>query len=136
LDEAGTELGSGHLSVVDNQINAATATIRIRAIFDNEDDRLWPGQFVNVRVQVGLRQDAITIPVTAVVHGPDGTYAFVIGDDKHVIKRPVTVGYSNTVLAVVDAGIQPGETVITDGQYRVEAGALVDVTPGAVPAVK
>jgi multidrug efflux system membrane fusion protein len=134
LDDAGKELGSGRLSVVDNQINGATSTIRIRAVFDNADDRLWPGQFVNVRVQVELRRSVVTIPATAVVRGPDGTYAFVISDDKHVIKRSVTVGHSTPLLAVVDQGIQPGETVITDGQYRVEDGALVDATAGTAPA--
>jgi multidrug efflux system membrane fusion protein len=130
-DNTGQQLASGSLSVVDNQINGATATIRIRAVFDNADDRLWPGQFVNVRVQAELQRGVVTIPVTAIVRGPDGTYAFVVDKDRHIVKRPVTVRYSNAELAVVGEGVQPGETVVTDGQYRIQEGDLVEVTSGA-----
>lgn len=131
-DNSGQQLASGRLSVVDNQINSATSTIRIRAVFDNADDRLWPGQFVNVRVEVELQRGVVAVPVTAVVRGPEGTYAFLVGKDRHVSKRPVTVGYSNADLAVIAEGIQPGETVVTDGQYRIQDGDLVD--PSAASA--
>jgi multidrug efflux system membrane fusion protein len=133
-DNVGQQLAAGRLSVVDNQINNATATIRIRAVFDNADDRLWPGQFVNVRVQVELQRGVTTVPVTAIVRGPDGTYAFIVGKDRHIVKRPVTVSYSNAGLAVVGKGIQPGDTVVTDGQYRIQEGDLVDVTGPAQAA--
>jgi multidrug efflux system membrane fusion protein len=132
-DNNGQQLASGRLSVVDNQINGATSTIRIRAVFDNADDRLWPGQFVNIRVQVELQRGVVTVPVTAIVRGPDGTYAFIVDKDRHIVKRPVTVGYSNAELAVVGEGVQPGETIVTDGQYRIQDGDLVDVT-GAAPS--
>ncbi|MET2825392.1 efflux RND transporter periplasmic adaptor subunit [Mesorhizobium shangrilense] len=134
-DNGGQQLATGSLSVVDNQINGATATIRIRAVFDNADDRLWPGQFVNVRVQVEFQRGVVTVPVTAIVRGPDGTYAFVVGKDRHIVKRPVTVAYSNAELAVVGEGVQPGDTVVTDGQYRVQEGDLVDVTGPAQAAL-
>jgi multidrug efflux system membrane fusion protein len=133
-DNSGQQLAPGRLSVVDNQINSAAATIRIRAVFDNADDRLWPGQFVDVRVQVKLQKGVVTVPVTAIVRGPDGTYAFVVGKDRHIVKRPVTVTYSNTELAVISGGIQPGDTVVTDGQYRIQEGDLVDVTGPAQAA--
>jgi multidrug efflux system membrane fusion protein len=133
-DNSGQQLATGRLSVIDNQINSATATIRIRAVFDNADDRLWPGQFVNVRVEVELQRGVVTVPVTAIVRGPDGTYAFVVGKDRHIIKRPVTVPYSNAELAVVGEGVQPGDTVVTDGQYRIQEGDLVDVTGPAQAA--
>ncbi|UVK51521.1 efflux RND transporter periplasmic adaptor subunit [Mesorhizobium sp. AR02] len=133
-DNGGQQLATGSLSVVDNQINSATATIRIRAVFDNADDLLWPGQFVNVRVQVELQRGVVTVPVTAIVRGPDGTYAFVVGKDRHIIKRPVTVAYSNAELAVVGEGVQPGDTIVTDGQYRIQEGDLVDVTGPAQAA--
>ncbi|MGX7873923.1 efflux RND transporter periplasmic adaptor subunit [Mesorhizobium sp. ORM6] len=133
-DNGGQQLATGRLSVVDNQINNATATIRVRAVFDNADDLLWPGQFVNVRVQVELRRGVVTVPVTAIVRGPDGTYAFVVGKDRHIVKRPVTVAYSNSELAVVAEGVQPGDTVVTDGQYRIQEGDLVDVTGPAQAA--
>ncbi|QND55970.1 efflux RND transporter periplasmic adaptor subunit [Mesorhizobium huakuii] len=133
-DNGGQQLATGSLSVVDNQINSASATIRIRAVFDNADDLLWPGQFVNVRVQVELQRGVVTVPVTAIVRGPDGTYAFVVGKDRHIVKRPVTVAYSNAELAVVGEGVQPGDTVVTDGQYRIQEGDLVDVTGPAQAA--
>jgi len=133
-DNGGQQLATGRLSVVDNQINSATATIRIRAVFDNADDLLWPGQFVNVRVQVELQRGVVTVPVTAIVRGPDGTYAFVVGKDRHIVKRPVTVAYSNAELAVVGEGVQPGDAVVTDGQYRIQEGDLVDVTGPAQAA--
>ncbi|WP_188394048.1 efflux RND transporter periplasmic adaptor subunit [Mesorhizobium sp. SARCC-RB16n] len=133
-DDGGQQLATGRLSVVDNQINNATATIRIRAVFDNADDRLWPGQFVNVRVQVELQRGVVTVPVTAIVRGPDGTYAFIVGKDRHIVKRPVTVAYSNAELAVVGTGIEPGDTIVTDGQYRIQEGDLVDVTGPAQAA--
>ncbi|TPK83014.1 efflux RND transporter periplasmic adaptor subunit [Mesorhizobium sp. B2-4-12] len=133
-DNGGQQLASGRLSVVDNQINGATATIRIRAVFDNADDRLWPGQFVNVRVQADLRRGVVTVPVTAIVRGPEGTYVFVVGKDRHIVKRPVTVAYSNAELAVVGKDVQPGDTVVTDGQYRIQEGDVVDVTGPAQAA--
>jgi multidrug efflux system membrane fusion protein len=133
-DNVGQQLATGRLSVVDNQINSGAATIRIRAVFDNADDQLWPGQFVNVRVQVELRKGVVTVPVTAIVRGPDGTYAFLVGKDRHIVKRPVTVAYSNAELAVVGDGVQPGDTVVTDGQYRIQEGDLVDVTGPAQAA--
>jgi len=133
-DNTGQRLASGHLSVVDNQINSTTSTIRIRAVFDNADDRLWPGQFVNVRVQVELQRGVVTVPVTAVVRGPEGTYAFVVDKDRHIVKRPVAVSYSDAELAVIGEGVQPGETVVTDGQYRIHDGDLVEVSTS--PAAK
>lgn len=134
-DNTGQQLATGSLSVVDNQINGATATIRIRAVFDNADDKLWPGQFVNVRVQVDFQHGVVTVPVTAIVRGPDGTYAFVVGKDRRTVKRPVTVAYSNAELAVVGEGVQPGDIVVTDGQYRIQEGDLVDVTGPAQAAL-
>jgi len=127
-DNTGRRLASGHLSVVDNQINSTTSTIRIRAVFDNTDDRLWPGQFVNIRVQVELQRGVVTVPVTAVVRGPNGTYAFVVGKDRHIVKRPVAVSYSDAELAVIGEGVQPGETVVTDGQYRIQDGDQVEMS--------
>jgi len=126
---AGRPLATGRLAVIDNQISSATGTILYKAEFDNRDDALWPGQFVNIRVLAGVRRDAVTVPPTAILHGPHGTYAFVVGSDRSVTKRPVTVGYENESLAVIDAGLTPGEEVVTDGQYRIEAGSLVDILP-------
>jgi multidrug efflux system membrane fusion protein len=134
LSKDGRQFATGRLAVIDNQINTATASIGYKAAFDNNDDALWPGQFVNIRVLVGSRHDAVTVPATAVLRGPDGTYAFVIGQDRRVAKQPVRVGWSGKDLAVIDDGLVPGEQVVTDGQYRIQAGTLVQVLPSTEPA--
>ena len=123
----GHELASGKLSVIDNQINATTATITYKATFQNADEGLWPGQFVNIRLLLQVRRHALTVPVTAVVRGPDGTYVFLVGADRVVEKRPVKVGFANKTVAIVDSGLAAGDRVVTDGQYRIEAGSRVEV---------
>ena len=125
----GRRLAVGKLAVIDNQIDPATASIFYKAVFDNKDDALWPGQFVNVRVLVGTRHDAVTLPATAVLRGPEGTYAFVIGSDRRVAKRPVKVAWSDKDIAVIDDGLVPGEQVVADGQYRIQAGTIVEILP-------
>jgi multidrug efflux system membrane fusion protein len=130
----GHRLATGKLDVIDNQINTATATIGYKAAFANADDALWPGQFVDVRVLVGVRRNAVTVPATAVLRGPEGTYAFVVGRDRRVLKRAVKVAWSNQDLAVIDDGLAPGQQVVADGQYRIQAGTLVDPVPAAAGA--
>jgi membrane fusion protein, multidrug efflux system len=126
----GRRLAIGKLAVIDNQIDTATATIGYKAVFENSDDALWPGQFVNIRVLVGTRRDAVTLPATAVLRGPEGgSYAFVIGPDRRVTKRPVKVAWSNKDIAVIDDGLVPGEQVVADGQYRIQAGTIVEIPP-------
>jgi multidrug efflux system membrane fusion protein len=127
-DTDNLDLATGKLTVIDNQINQNTGTVRYKATFDNADEVLWPGQFVNVRVQLGISRQAITTPVTAVQQGPDGTYAFVVGKDRIIEKREIKIRLSNDQLAIIDSGLQPGEQVVIDGQYRIQAGSLVDVS--------
>jgi membrane fusion protein, multidrug efflux system len=129
------DLATGKLAVIDNQISAATATIAYKASFDNADEVLWPGQFVNIRLLLDVRRNALTVPVTAVVRGPEGTYAFVIGADRVVQKRPIDIGFTNKTIAVVNSGLVAGEQVVTDGQYRIQAGSRVDIlTPPTASA--
>jgi membrane fusion protein, multidrug efflux system len=130
-DSNGQDLATGKLSVIDNQINAATGTINYKAVFDNAGEVLWPGQFVNVRVQLETLRDVIAVPVTAVQYGPDGPYAFIIGSDRKVQKRSIKTGVVNKKSAVVDDGLSAGEMVVTEGQYRIEAGSLVEVLANA-----
>jgi multidrug efflux system membrane fusion protein len=130
----GRQLASGRLAVIDNQISTATASISYKAVFDNFDDGLWPGQFVNIRVLSDTRHDAVTVPATAVLRGPEGTYAFVIGPDHRVAKSAVKVGWSNQDLAVIDEGLSLGQLLVTDGQYRIQAGTLVEVRAPATAA--
>ena len=87
---------------------------------------LWPVQFVNVRVEVETRRDVVAVPITVVQQGPSGPFAFVVGPDRIVQKRMIKVGVMNKTTAVVDSGLAPGERVVTDGQYRIQAGSLVE----------
>ena len=131
LDRDGRTLATGVLAVIDNQINPATGTINYKAKFENGDDVLWPGQFVNLRIQLAVRRNVIAVPVTAVQQGPDGPYAFVVDDDRIVQKRPLKVGVLNKTIAIIDGGLQPGEQVVIDGQYRIQAGSTVEATAQA-----
>jgi multidrug efflux system membrane fusion protein len=126
-DSALADLATGALSVIDNQVNTATGTVTYKATFANGDEVLWPGQFVNVRVEIDVRRDVLALPVRAVQQGPDGPFVFVVGSNRVVVKRPVKVSLLSKVTAIVDAGLQPGEMVVTDGQYRVQSGTLVDI---------
>jgi multidrug efflux system membrane fusion protein len=130
-DPNGQDLAAGKLSVIDNQINSTTGTINYKAIYDNTEEVLWPGQFVNVRVQLEILRGVIAVPVTAVQHGPEGPYAFIIGPDRVVQKRAIKTGAVNKVSAVIDSGVQAGELVVTDGQYRIQAGSIVEVLANA-----
>ena len=130
-DRNDKKLATGKLAVIDNQINVATATVLCKATFENTDEALWPGQFVNVRVELDVRRNAVTVPPTAVLRGPEGTYAFVIDASNVVAKRPVKVDFSNQRVAVIAEGLAPGERVVTDGQYRIQAGTLVEVVQPA-----
>jgi membrane fusion protein, multidrug efflux system len=125
-DADGKMLAAGKLAVVDNQINPNTATINYKAIFDNAGHVLWPGQFVNVRVEIEIRRDVVAVPITVVQQGPSGPFAFVVGADRIVQKRMIKVGVMNKTTAVVDSGLAPGERVVTDGQYRIQAGSPVE----------
>jgi multidrug efflux system membrane fusion protein len=135
LSRDGQVLATGVLAVIDNQINPATGTINYKAKFDNGDDALWPGQFVNLRVQLAIRRNVIAVPVTAVQQGPNGSYAFVVGNDRTVQKRPLKVGALNKTTAIIDDGLQPGEQIVTDGQYRIQAGSKVEVAAQTAPPV-
>jgi multidrug efflux system membrane fusion protein len=126
-DSNGRDLAVGKLSVIDNAINATTGTINYKAVFDNTEEVLWPGQFVNARIQLEILRDVIAVPVTAVQYGPDGPYAFIIGADRKVQKRAIKTGVVNKISAVIEDGLQPGDLVVTDGQYRIETGSTVEV---------
>ena len=128
------DLATGTLSVIDNQVNAATGTVTYKATFANGDEVLWPGQFVNVRVELEVRRDVLALPVRTVQQGPDGPFVFVVGSTRVVDKRSIKVGLLNKTTAIVDAGLQPGEIVVTDGQYRIQKGAQVDILANAADA--
>jgi membrane fusion protein, multidrug efflux system len=128
-----TLLGEGVLALVDNQVDAATGTIRLKAIFQNADDALWPGQFVNARLLLRIRREVVTVPAQAVQRGPNGAFAYVIKPDQSVEQRPVKVGYSREGTSLIDEGLKPNDQVVIEGQYKLRAGARVRVSRSDKP---
>lgn len=120
-----TPLSVGKLTLIDNTIDQATGTLRLKATFTNEDERLWPGEFVNVRLLLNLRRGVATVPAQTVQDGPTGHYAYVIKDDNTVERRQVEVAAIQDGLAVIAKGLSPGEKVVVEGQYRLTQGARV-----------
>ena len=123
-----TQLDQGQLVVVDNQIDSTTGTVRLKATFPNEHLALWPGQFVNVRMLINTRKNGLIVPSSVVQRGPQGAYAFVIQPDLTVVQRSVEVAQIDGGLALVDSGLQPGERVVVDGQYKLQAGSTVSIS--------
>jgi multidrug efflux system membrane fusion protein len=122
-----TPLDRGRLTVLDNQVDPATGTIRLRAEFANDELRLWPGAFVTVRLRATTLRDAITVPPVAIQRGPRGAFVFVVGDDLRAARRPVTVGHEDVTVAVIAEGVQPGERVVIEGASRLSDGTKVRV---------
>jgi multidrug efflux system membrane fusion protein len=120
------QLAEGKLTLIDNAIDQATGTIHLKARFDNENERLWPGEFVSLRVVLSTRQNVATVPSQTVQDGPDGHYAYVIKPDSTVERRSVEVASIQDGIAVVTKGLAPGERVVVDGQYRLTNGARVN----------
>ncbi len=124
--EDGKLLSEGHLLTPNNSIDTTTGTIALKAEFDNTDNKLWPGQFVAAKLQLGVAQNALTLPPAAVQHGPDGLYVFLVKPDNTVARQVVGVGYQDEAAAVITDGLQGGETVVLSGQLRLQAGTKVD----------
>lgn len=124
---------TGTLVTVDNQVDQATGTIRLRATFPNEDQRLWPGAFVNVRMQVTTLRGVTVIPLVAVQRGPDGAFVFVVRENSTVEQRPIALGVMQATDAVVMRGLRPGETVVTSGALRLAQGSAVQVADAVQP---
>jgi multidrug efflux system membrane fusion protein len=123
-----TPLDQGSLTVVDNEIDQTTGTVKLKATFPNNDFKLWPGKFVNARLVLTTRKNATVIPSSVVQRGPQGTYAYVIKPDKSVEMRPIKIAQTEASLALVDNGLQPGEQVVVDGQYKLQPGTHVELT--------
>jgi membrane fusion protein, multidrug efflux system len=130
-----TKIAEGELTLIDNQIDAATGTIRLKAVFANADDALWPGEFVQAHLQIEVRRNAVTVPAEVVQRGPNQLYAYVVKPDSTVERRPVTVGPVQNGVAVIEKGLVAGERVVTDGQFKLKPGAKVAVTTLPPPQV-
>ena len=118
---------TGRITFVDNQVDQTTGTIRIKATFPNANRRLWPGQFVNVRVRLTTDPHALVVPSVAVQAGPEGQYVYVVKEDRTVEMRPVEVARTAGTETIVKQGVKPGETVVTDGQLRLVPGSRITV---------
>ena len=124
-------LATGKLTVVDNQVDAATGSIRFKAEFENKDNALWPGLAVSTRVTVDVDKDAIVVPTVAVQHGPQGLFVYVVDDQNRAAMRPVTVAHQDVDLAVVNKGVKEGDRVVTTGAYMLQPGVRVSVDTNA-----
>lgn len=120
-------LSSGTLATIDNMIDQTTATYRLRAMFDNADEALWPGEFVNARLLLEVRKEAVVVPPVAVQRGPRGLFAWVLRADNTVEPRPITTGATTNDRTIVTSGLAAGERVVTDGQYKLQTGASVTI---------
>jgi multidrug efflux system membrane fusion protein len=127
-----TILGTGKLAVVDNAIDTTTGTIRLKATFPNEDLKLWPGQFVNTRLLITTRTNALVVPEPAIQRGPQGPFAFVIqpaGTNFTVKVQPVKTGPAEAGEVLIEEGIKLGDRVVVEGQYRLQNGSKVRQRP-------
>jgi len=121
-----TKLASGKLLTIDNQIDPSTGTAKLKAVFDNKDDKLWPNQFVNADLLLETRKDSTVVPTSAILRGPQGTFVYAVNPDKTVQDKPVTIALTQGDTTVITNGINPGETVVTDGQDKLQRGSKIE----------
>ena len=129
-------LEKGKVTVIDNQVDQTTGTVKLRAEFPNDDLQLWPGQFVNVRVLIDTLRQVVVVPTAAIQRGPSGAFVYVLKDGDAVTVRRVTLMQQNDVQAVVATGLQAGERVVTTGFARLTEGTSITVSgeaPGSAP---
>ena len=122
--DAGVPLAQGRLTTLDNQIDVATGTLRLRAEFDNPEGALWPGQFVALQLETGISANAIVVPAQAVQQGPKGAFVYRVRNSKAEMV-PVVTAYLDDEIAVIADGVAPGDSVVVDGQSRLKPGATV-----------
>jgi len=122
----------GELTFVDNSVDTTTGTVLLKAEFANRDNTLWPGEFLNVRLQLYVQDKALVVPAQAVMTGQQGTYVFLVNQDGTARSQPVTVARTAGQYAILaqGGGVQPGDQVVTDGQLRLVSGAPVEVKGG------
>jgi multidrug efflux system membrane fusion protein len=124
------KLDHGSLMLINNQVDASTGTVQLKASFPNEKKNLWPGTFVNVHLTIKIRHDAVTVPLTAVQQGPTGAFVYVIDPKSHVVSaRDVEAGQSREGKVLIDRGLSGDDTVVTAGQYRLTPGTSVEIVP-------
>jgi multidrug efflux system membrane fusion protein len=121
-----TKLATGKLLTIDNQIDPTTGTAKLKAVFSNTDNQLWPNQFVNANLLLETRKNSTVVPTAAILRGPQGTFVYAVNSDKTVQDRMVTVALTQGDTTVVTAGLNPGDTVVTDGQDKLQRGSRIE----------
>lgn len=121
-----TKLATGKLLTIDNQIDPTTGTAKLKAVFDNTDNKLWPNQFVNADLLLETRKNSTVVPTAAVLRGPQGTFVYTVNPDKTVQDRQVTISLTQGDTTVIADGVNPGETVVTDGQDKLQTGSHIE----------
>jgi len=128
-------LSRGTLLLIDNFVDQASATMRLKAVFANEDERLWPGDFVNARVSLEVRRGVVTIPSVAIQRGPDGIFTWVVAAGNIAQARAIKSGPTSGDLTVITSGLEEGERVVVDGQYKLRQNSLVSENMPAAPTI-
>jgi multidrug efflux system membrane fusion protein len=129
-DDASADEETGFLTFIDNTVDTTTGTIKLKGTFPNTDHKLWPGQFVRVTLKLTTQQNAVVVPNEAVQTGQNGSFIYVVKDDRTVESRPITVGARVDQDMVINSGLEPGETVVTEGQLRLAPGSRIVVRDG------
>jgi multidrug efflux system membrane fusion protein len=125
-----TKLASGKLLTIDNQIDPTTGTAKLKAVFDNKDSQLWPNQFVNSDLLLETRKNSIVVPTAAILRGPQGPFVYTVNPDKTVQDKAVTIALTQGDVTVVTDGVSPGDTVVTDGQDKLQRGSHIEPRGG------
>src|ERR1700686_1545556 len=121
-----TKLATGKLLTIDNQIDPTTGTAKLKAVFSNTDNQLWPNQFVNADLLLEVRKNSTVVPTAAILRGPQGTFVYAVNPDKTVQDRQVTVSLTQGDTTIITAGLNPGDTVVTDGQDKLQRGSRIE----------
>src|ERR1700680_3644778 len=121
-----TKLATGKLLTIDNQIDPATGTAKLKAVFNNTDNQLWPNQFVNANLLLETRKNSTVVPTAAILRGPQGTYVYAVNSDKTVQDKVVAISLTQGDTTVITAGLNPGDTVVTDGQDKLQRGSRIE----------
>jgi multidrug efflux system membrane fusion protein len=121
-----TKLATGKLQTIDNEIDPTTGTAKLKAVFDNQDNQLWPNQFVNANLLLETRKNSTVLPTAAILRGPQGTFVYLVKPDKTVEAHTVTIALSQGNITVVTSGLNPGDSVVTDGQDKLQTGSPIE----------
>ncbi|MBZ5521222.1 MAG: MdtA/MuxA family multidrug efflux RND transporter periplasmic adaptor subunit [Acidobacteriia bacterium] len=125
-----TKLSTGKLLTIDNQIDPTTGTGKLKAVFENRDRSLWPNQFVNARLLLETKKNSTVVPSAAIQRGPQGAYVFIVKPDKTAELRPVKIAFTEGNMVALESGLSAGDTVVTDGQDKLQTGSRVELRTG------